>query len=340
MWQLPLRFMGIESDARCFGFARPSLIKMACWVLKFIAPRVNMRSLFSKSSSDTKPNSDARRRFSLFSFGSGSLPDAPPPYDEVAGVKSTKYFPENKPPRLNKRRASMENDLETLRRYDTVILVDDSLSMTMCGSKRGVTRWQEASNALADLAPAAQQYDSDGIDIHFLNHPRAETGLKTSDAVRKVFDSVTPDGFTPTGDRLHQLLSPYLTRLTRAKIRPDGTPVDRETGKEIKRMNLIVITDGAASDDPKTSIIHAAKCLMTMPELCLVQLGIQFVQIGNDAKATKSLQILDDELHKAGDIPDIVDTTPYHKLHPVTARGLVKVLAGGINRRIDAQKIK
>ncbi|KAF7324354.1 hypothetical protein MSAN_02521800 [Mycena sanguinolenta] len=193
-----------------------------------------MRSLFSKSSSDTKPGSDARRRLILFPFGSSSLSDAPPPYDEVAGVKSTKYFPENKPPRLNKRRASMENDLETLRRYDTVILVDDSLSMTMCGSKRGVTRWQEASNALADLAPAAQQYDSDGIDIHFLNHPRAETGLKTSDAT----DSTNFSAHT--SQDLHAL-----------KIRPDGTPVDRETGKEIKRMNLIVITDGAASDDPQ-----------------------------------------------------------------------------------------
>ncbi|KAJ7248877.1 hypothetical protein B0H12DRAFT_1229248 [Mycena haematopus] len=232
----------------------------------------------------------------------------------------------------------MENDLETLRRYDTVILVDDSLSMTMRGSKRGVTRWDEAGNALADLAPAAQRYDSDGIDIHFLNDPRSETGLKTSDAVRTAFDRITPDGFTPTGDRLHQLLNPYITRLEHANIQPDGTPTDKKTDKEIKRMNLIVITDGVATDDPKTSIIHAAKRLMAMPDLCLVQLGIQFVQIGNDAGATKALQKLDDEIHKTSNIRDIVDTTPYHKLHPVTARGLVKALAGGINRRIDAQR--
>ncbi|KAJ6463379.1 hypothetical protein C8R45DRAFT_518210 [Mycena sanguinolenta] len=299
-----------------------------------------MRSLFSnfKSSSDTKPDSDANRSSILSSSQSSRSTDAPPPYDEVAGVNSTKSVPDNILPPSNKRRTSMENDLETLRRYDTVILVDDSLSMTKGGSNRGVTRWQEAGTALADLAPVAQKYDSDGIDIHFLNNRRSGTALKTSDAVRKVFDRVTPDGFTPTGERLHQLLNPYITRLARARIQPDGTPIDRETGKDIKRMNLIVITDGAASDDPKTSIIHAAKRLMAMPDLCLVQLGIQFVQIGKDANATKTLKDLDDELHKTGDIRDIVDTTPYRKLHPVTARGLVKVLAGGINRRIDAQK--
>ncbi|KAF7373487.1 hypothetical protein MSAN_00558600 [Mycena sanguinolenta] len=302
-----------------------------------------MLSLFSKSSSDfpltTEPESDAPKRRSFLSVfpraGPSCSTDAPPPYDEISG---TKPLPKKISRRSSKRQTSMENDLETLRRYDTVILVDDSLSMTMRGSKRGVTRWQEAGTALADLAPVAQKYDSDGIDIHFLNDPRSETSLKTSDDVWRVFDRVIPDGFTPTGDRLHQLLNPYITKLARARIQPDGTPIDRETGKEIKRMNLIVITDGVASDDPKTSIIHAAKRLMAMPDLCLVQLGIQFVQIGNDAKATKALQILDDELQEAGHIRDIVDTTPYHKLHPVTARGLVKVLAGAINRRIDAQK--
>jgi hypothetical protein len=34
-------------------------------------------------------------------------------------------------------------------------------------------------------------------------------------------------------------------------------------------------------------------------------------------------------------VQDIVDTTPYTKLSPVTADGLIKVLLGGINRRVD-----
>ncbi|KAF8172794.1 hypothetical protein K438DRAFT_1981281 [Mycena galopus ATCC 62051] len=232
----------------------------------------------------------------------------------------------------------MENELEILTKYDTVILVDDSFSMNWPGSKRGLSRWDEARKALEPLAEAAQKYDQDGIDIHFLNDPRSGLGLKTSEDVRTVFNRVTPDGPTPTGDRLEQLLKPYLGILEEATIQRDGTPIDKETGKAIKRINFIVITDGEASDDVKGPVIDAATRLTALRNLNSVQLGIQFFQIGKDAKATKALKELDDNISKAGNIRDIVDTTPYKKLNPVTTKGLLKVLAGGINRRVDAQK--
>jgi hypothetical protein len=41
------------------------------------------------------------------------------------------------------RRETLEDALEILRKYDTVILVDDSGSMTLPGSKKGKTRWYE-----------------------------------------------------------------------------------------------------------------------------------------------------------------------------------------------------
>lgn len=43
----------------------------------------------------------------------------------------------NKPDKLE------EEVLEVLRQYDTIILVDDSWSMSLPGSKEGVTRWDE-----------------------------------------------------------------------------------------------------------------------------------------------------------------------------------------------------
>ncbi|KAJ7462002.1 hypothetical protein FB451DRAFT_1371046 [Mycena latifolia] len=123
-----------------------------------------------------------------------------------------------------------------------------------------------------------------------------------------------------------------------ARIDPDGTPKDKETGEPIKRVNFIVITDGEATDNPKYPIIDAASQFKSITNLCTIQLGIQFVQIGNDSRATNALKELDDDLHKTRNIRDIVDTTPYSKLNPVTADGLIKVLLGGINRRIDEQK--
>jgi len=232
----------------------------------------------------------------------------------------------------------MENALEILRHYDTVILMDDSGSMTLPGSKRGVTRWFEAGQALEALAEAAQKYDNDGIDIYFLNSKREALNLRSSEEVRSVFDKVKPSGATPTGERLDQLLKPYLTKLEAADIQPNGTPTDKRTGKDIKRINFIVITDGEATDNPKVAVVDAAARLKALHNLNLVQLGIQFVQIGNDASATRALKELDDDIHKTGDIRDIVDTTPYSKLNPVTADGLIKVLLGGINRRVDDQR--
>ncbi|KAJ7485660.1 hypothetical protein FB451DRAFT_1432256, partial [Mycena latifolia] len=183
----------------------------------------------------------------------------------------------------------------------------------------------QAGEALEALAEAAQQYDTDGIDIYFLNNRKKGLNMKSSSDVRDIFKKIEPKGATPTGERLDQLLKPHLVKLEKAEIQPDGTPIDVDTKEEIKRVNFIVITDGEATDDPKHPIVDAATRLKAMTNLCMIQ------------ASTKALKELDDDLHKAGNIRDIVDTTPYSKLNPVTADGLIKVLLGGINRRIDDQ---
>jgi len=65
-----------------------------------------------------------------------------------------------------------------------------------------------------------------------------------------------------------------------------------------------------------------------------VQLGIQIVQIGNSREATEFLRELDDDLQKKYNIRDIVDTTPY--FGTLSSDALIKVMLGGINRKIDA----
>jgi hypothetical protein len=64
------------------------------------------------------------------------------------------------------------------------------------------------------------------------------------------------------------------------------------------------------------------------------QVGIQFIQIGNDPSATEALRELDDDLAGKYNIRDIVDTTPYSG-HQLDAQTLTKILLGGINRRVD-----
>ena len=69
------------------------------------------------------------------------------------------------------RRNSKEDPLDLLRKFDTVIIVDDSSSM------EGAL-WQEARDALAGIAEAAARYDTTGIDLHFLNDRQIGTNLK------------------------------------------------------------------------------------------------------------------------------------------------------------------
>ncbi|KAG9082673.1 hypothetical protein FRC07_014137 [Ceratobasidium sp. 392] len=211
-----------------------------------------------------------------------------------------------------------EDPLQVLRQYDTVFLVDDSGSMS--GS-----RWKEAGNALASVAEKAAIYDPNGIDIHFLNSPEFVQEVTSQQEVLDLFSSVRPYGPTPTGDRLDQLLGEYITQLEDAKT--------KGLKKMPKPVNFIVITDGVPTDDPESVIIAAARRL-DAGNFLLSQLGIQFIQVGNDSKATKSLKELDDGLNKTHKIRDMVDTTPY-KGKALDGATVVKVLLGGINRRVD-----
>lgn len=82
-------------------------------------------------------------------------------------------------------------------------------------------------------------------------------------------------------------------------------------------------------------IVQAARRLDSQ-RFPLSQVGIQFVQIGNDAKATAALQELDDDLAGRHGIRDIVDTTPFFMTNgQLSADVLAKILLGGVNRRVD-----
>jgi hypothetical protein len=102
-------------------------------------------------------------------------------------------------------------------------------------------------------------------------------------------------------------------------------------------VNYIILTDGAPTDSPEEVIVAIARRLDN-GNFPLSQLGIQFVQVGDDSWATKSLRDLDDVLRNKYHIRDIVDTTPSSELQAgLSAEALIKVLLGGINRRVDVK---
>lgn len=223
-------------------------------------------------------------------------------------------------------RRATENDLKILKKYDTVFLIDDS------GSMEG-PRWKQAREALQEVVEMAVKWDKNGVDIYFLNSRKYAKGCTKAERVTKLFDEVSPDGWTPTGARLKQLITPYLDSLSSSSSR-----LARLIKSPPKPRVYIVITDGAATDQGSSRIDNVVLGFMDrldQKEAPLTQLGIQFVQVGNDEGARAELQRLDDRLSKDG-TRDIVDTFPFDKLNgDVGADHIIKILLGSVHKRID-----
>ncbi|KAF5008432.1 hypothetical protein FDECE_5302 [Fusarium decemcellulare] len=267
--------------------------------------------------------------------------DAPPAYSPVDASPATPRY-------LGVGRAgassvslssvtSAEDKYAFLSTFDTVFVIDDS------GSMAGRS-WREVRDALQTIAPICTSHDPDGIDVYFLNHRSTSSGSNTQapggychirDArqVQRLFESVRPGGATPTGNRLHSILKPYVAELSRRPNNMDNT----------KPVNIIVITDGCPTDDPESIIVHHAKKLDQL-EAPPHQVGIQFFQVGNERGAAKALRELDDDLAELG-IRDMVDTATWNSTasdnsQSLTADGILKVVLGAVVRRLDRRSTR
>ncbi|KAJ3480593.1 hypothetical protein NLI96_g8230 [Meripilus lineatus] len=213
-----------------------------------------------------------------------------------------------------------KQELEILRYYDTVILVDDSSSMV--GG-----RWREARNALATLSEIAMAYDQDGIDIYFLNELTTEgQNITCPEAVESLFEKVRPWGWTPIARRLRELTGEYMQGLRESSL----------AGVMTKPINYIVITDGVPTDhDELPNVIMNLAMALENGRYTNNQLGIQFVQVGDDRWATQYLQNLDGDVKYYNFPRDIVDASPYSTGDTLTGEKILKILKGAIDRRLD-----
>ncbi|KAK5163509.1 uncharacterized protein LTR77_010691 [Saxophila tyrrhenica] len=256
--------------------------------------------------------------------------EAPPPYSEGASSSLTvPAFTQPAAPAQPSANAITPQDDDPyafLSSFDTIFLIDDS------GSMAGGL-WRETKEALEHITPICTAHDEDGIDIYFLNAKDSPEyhNITNPAKVDQIFGRVRPWGSTPTGQKLNSILKPYLAKY---KAKPDST----------KPINIICITDGAPSDDVESPLIAAAKKLDKL-DAPPWQIGIQFFQVGQDEQAKKHLKQLDDDMAEiAGDdeLRDIVDTVPYMGVSgtKLSADGILKVVLGAVNRRLDRKKSK
>ncbi|KAG1853857.1 hypothetical protein C8R48DRAFT_777014 [Suillus tomentosus] len=209
--------------------------------------------------------------------------------------------------------------LRKLADYKTVVLIDDSISMAEEQS------WTLVRGALAGIADLANQYGSQGIDLHFLHQEHYHQNIKTSHEVQQIFDQMAPNGpETPTAAKLEELINTYLPLVERKF--PRHNPID-----------IIVITDGVATDQQALpEVIVSAAQRLERSQVPEGMFGIQFVQIGTDAEAALALRALDDHLEQQYKVRDIVDTTPYDPQQGAfNTDYMLKILLGGVNKVLD-----
>jgi hypothetical protein len=193
--------------------------------------------------------------------------------------------------------------------FKLVVIIDDSDSM------EGGGLWFQARDALAGVAEFSRQKGGEGLDIYCLNNPSYRLDFRNEVDVRDFFNSISPDGQTPLGAKLRQILDIYVPRI-------------EDPSLNHKPVNILVITDGRPTDDPRQVIVDFARRLDAR-QVPANKLNIQFVQIGDDPDATEALKELDDNLGPTHGIRDMVDTVTFSRDHPqVHTELLVKVLLG------------
>ncbi|KAI9351440.1 hypothetical protein BDR26DRAFT_851068 [Obelidium mucronatum] len=205
----------------------------------------------------------------------------------------------------------------------TLFLVDDSVSMRH--ATQDPTHWDIVRSVLAQIAETITEYDDYGVDILFLNDPSILAGVKDDEWVHAAFDHVEePHGGTHTGRRIKDILDAYC-----AVLRYDST---------IKPLNIVVFTDGDVNDEMllwKTIGFNVDK--LAKRGYVGHQVGIEFIQIGDDEQAAQSLLKLEAVVdgHQTKHERDVVGVTPSGRIRKMDGKHVLSVIADGIERRMN-----
>jgi Mg-chelatase subunit ChlD len=185
---------------------------------------------------------------------------------------------------------------------DVALAIDTSGTMSTKDLPGGMTRMQGAKESVVALASEAEKYDPDGITVaRFASKVRIYDGV-TESKVEQIFAEFRPMGSTNTKEAVEQLVNLFMAKRAAA-------------GAAAKPACIVVITDGEPDDKIGLAqvIADASKKLNSRSEL-----GILFVQVGNDPDATAYLAKLNNDLTKVGAKFDIVAVTRLEDLEDIS----------------------
>lgn len=174
---------------------------------------------------------------------------------------------------------------------DYTLIIDKSSSLNN-DDGTGKSRWEIAQESTIALAEKCDEIDPDGITVYLFSGRFRRYDNVNADKIREIYAQNEPMGKSDLKSVLQDALDNYFQRKSEGKAKENG-----ET--------ILIITDDIP-DEPKEiirTIIDATNKIDKDEEL-----GISFIQIGQDRKAKEYFKALDDLLQTAGAKFDIVDT--------------------------------
>lgn len=177
--------------------------------------------------------------------------------------------------------------------------------------------WVEAQASLIDLAKKCQELDSDGITVYEASAPMWK--YKNSNVARLAEilqrQNTEPDAAKPTAIHLEEALKETFSDYFASPTNAQG-----KNGAII----VVVIDEKPEKAAAVAEIIVSATNKIDKDE----EIGVSFIQIGDDVKTREFLTDLDTNLQDRGARFDIVDTKFWHE---IKRSSVVQFLIGAIN---------
>lgn len=201
---------------------------------------------------------------------------------------------------------TIQSIIDRLSEFDFVIGIDTSGSMgepVKAGSD--TTRWEAVQESAIAMIRDAQKIDQDGLGLVLFGAKVESFDGVTVDKAREIFATHAPRGTTPLAEALDACFA--------------------LAGKSDKKDVIIIFTDGVPDDKAAAAqrIIQQANGQQNDDDCTVL-----FIQVGDDASATKYLKSLDDDLKGAKfDIVDAKTVTEANAFNS-TAELVVAAISG------------
>jgi len=190
----------------------------------------------------------------------------------------------------------------TLQQRDYTLIIDQSQSMSIFDRFEQKRRWEMIQESTLALATLCEHFDPDGITVYLFSDQFQRYEKVTTERMAQIFMNHEPIGKSNLAAVLKDATDNYFARRAMDISKPNGELIIIVTGGEIEEAEAV-----------KQIAINAANQLSRDEEL-----GIELIQVGDDAAVTEFFKVLDRELQMAGAKYDICNTVTFEDMEEMS----------------------